>query len=44
MASGVMGKLSGLLLLRTAPLWGLVLLLSFGALFYLGYSRAFLVG
>ncbi|MDR9442650.1 MAG: hypothetical protein RI842_08010 [Schleiferiaceae bacterium] len=42
MASGVLGMLSEGLLLRT-DLWGLVLLLSFGALFYLGYSRAFLV-
>jgi hypothetical protein len=43
MASGVLGMLSGLLLLSTSPLWGMLLMLSFGALFYLGYSRAFLV-
>ncbi len=43
MASGVLGMLSGLLLLSTSFLWGMMLLLSFGALFFMGYSRAFLV-
>ena len=44
MASGVLGMVSGLVIMSSHPAWGLALTVCFAALFYLAYRWFYLVG